>query len=90
MITSNSNVEGSHSSTRRCINWQNDRTRTVLRKALNPESFVVNYQSIRLRWSYLGDFHLFSVIRLPLPIEGSANVAHKGSGWNYACRVLPS
>jgi len=27
-----------------------------------------------------GDFHLFSVVRLPLPLEGSAKLAVKGTG----------
>ena len=91
MITSNFNVEGSHSSTSRRIDWWIDRARTGLSKSINPEGFILScLPPMRKRWSYLGDFYLLSVIRLPLPQEGSAILAHKGSGGNYACGVLLS
>jgi len=38
-----------------------------------------------------GDFHLFSVVRSPLPLEGSAKLAVKGTMvLNYACHILTS
>ena len=84
MITSNSNVEGSLSSTSRPVDWWNEIQRVRDCVSSWPGELILCHLSIRLRWSYLGEFHLLSVIRLPLPLEGSANLAHKGSGWNYA------